>query len=405
MRSYLKCFRSSLLGDKEKDMKMIHDKTRSAFRLNVKNSLIMFIIIVFLSGCSTAEEEKPVSRLDDGHLYYMEYEKDYYGLEVMQKMRELGIIDPGCSTFFTYNTEGEPLACRNYDYPHRVSKEDKSFTGLNVVLHCKPEGKYESISVADAIWCDPGNPQLIANGPDQKDFDFSLLDVLPYQCGDGINEKGLFVCMMKLDIKEGDQPGRMPAGSSILLRYMLDDCANVEEAIRKVETSLVTPEDWQGCHFFVSDAQGNYAVIESRNSEVSIVDSNVVTNFYLAYDDAEDYYKKDELREEAVLITDENGEIIYSFGYGHGYHRFITIAAQLERFRDLNSEDLRTTMPEEQALVILQSAVQNSFTEAVGTSFTQYSAIYNSARKTVRVWSFQDYGKSYSFDVTGKRID
>ena len=62
-------------------------------------------------------------------------------------------------------------------------------------------------------------------------------------------------------------------------------------------------------------------------------------------------------------------------------------------------------MPEEQALVILQSAVQNSFTEAVGTSFTQYSAIYNSARKTVRVWSFQDYGKSYSFDVTGKRID
>ncbi len=59
----------------------------------------------------------------------------------------------GCSTFFTHNTDGAPITCRNYDCPHRVSKEDRSLTGLNAVLHCKPEGKYESIAVADAVCC------------------------------------------------------------------------------------------------------------------------------------------------------------------------------------------------------------------------------------------------------------
>ena len=39
----------------------------------------------------------------------------------------------------------------------------------------------------------------------------SLLDILSYECGDGINEKGLFVSVMKVDIREGDQPGRMVA--------------------------------------------------------------------------------------------------------------------------------------------------------------------------------------------------
>ena len=109
-----------------------------------------------LSVCASGEgNHAAVTRLDDaGYLYYMEYTKDYYGPEVMDAMRKIGFIDSGCSVFFTHNAEGEPINCRNYDYPHRVSEEDRSMTGLNIVLHCKPEGKYESISVADAVWCD-----------------------------------------------------------------------------------------------------------------------------------------------------------------------------------------------------------------------------------------------------------
>ena len=61
-------------------------------------------------------------------------------------------------------------------------------------------------------------------------------------------------------------------------------------------------------------------------------------------------------------------------------------------------------MPEENVLVMLQSVVQNSYTNAAGLSWTQYSAIYNSNKKTLKIWSFQNYKKEYTFDISGKQI-
>ena len=368
--------------------------------------MAIVLIIIPLSGCSSeAEKHDAVFRLDDdGYLYYMDYTKDYYSPEVMDAMREIGYIDPGCSVFITHNVEGECISCRNYDYPHRVSAEDRTLTGLNIVLHCKPEGKYESIAVADAVWCGENNPLLQRGGPDLEGFDVNLLDILPYQCMDGINEKGLYVSIQRVDIKEGDQPARFPAGSSMLLRFILDDCANVDEAIRKTETGIIVPEDWQGCHFMVSDTTGRCVVIESRNSVVSVITSDICTNFYLASDDMEDYYRNGVLREEAVKMTDEDGTPNYHYGYGHGYHRFVTILGQLERYRDTTREEYYTIMPESAALVILQSVVQNSYTNASGISMTQYSVIYNNQKKTLEVWPFQNYSKSYVFDVQGNQI-
>ena len=154
----------------------------------------------------------------------------------------------------------------------------------------------------------------------------------------------------------------------------------------------------------VSDADGRSMVIESRNSAVSIIPSDICTNFYLGSDDMEDYYRNGVIREEAVKMTDESMTPDYNYGYGHGYHRFVTILGQLERYRDTSKEEYYTMMPESTALVILQSVVQNPYTNASGISMTQYSAIYNNEKKTVEVWSFQDYSKSFVYDVTGKQI-
>ena len=122
--------------------------------------LIIAVLTFLITGCglnisvvsngtdqSDVSGQREVIRLDeDGYLYYMDYTKDYYGSDVIDALKKDGFIDTGCSTFFTHNSDGEPITCRNYDYAHRVSKEDRTLTGLNIVLHCKPEGKYESIN-------------------------------------------------------------------------------------------------------------------------------------------------------------------------------------------------------------------------------------------------------------------
>ena len=400
-----------------------HQIRNSAVNSKHISLLWIFVMSAFLVGCNVniavnkedapsmpsdnnEVSDQPLRRLDDdGYLYYMDYTGDYYGPDVIDSLRRIGYVDSGCSNFFTHNTEGEPVTCRNYDYPHRISSEDRTLTGLNIVLHCKPEGKYESIAISDAVWCDENSPYLQKGGPDLAGFEPGMLDILPYQCMDGINEKGLCVSVLRVDIKEGDQPCRLPVGSSMLLRYMLDDCANIDEAVKKTKTSILVPEDWQNCHFFVTDATGRSAVIESRNSSVSVIESDVCTNFYLASDDMEDYYRNDKLGEEAVKMTDEDTTPDYHYGYGHGYHRFVTILGQLERYRDTAREDYFTLMPESSALVILQSAVQNPYTNASGISMTQYSVIYNNAQRTLEVWSFQDYSKSFKFDVKGSQLN
>ena len=349
--------------------------------------------------------EGELTRLDeDGYLYYLDYTKDYYSDQILKKLDESGATKPACSAFFTHTLEGDPLTCRNYDEPHRVSAEDRTFTGLNVVLHCTPPGKYESIAVADAIYCDMGNPLLTRGGPDTEGFSADIVDTIPYECMDGMNEKGLAVSILMVDIKEGDEPANMVAGSSIMLRRLIDNCADVDEAIAYVNTSDLTPADWQSCHLFVTDAAGNSVVIESRNGEASTVKTDVVTNFYVGSDDISDSYRKGKLREEAVELTDQDGKPRYRFGYGHGYHRFVTLASQLEMHRDMQADTYRTQMTESEALVMLQSVAQNAQTAAVGTSFTQFSCIYRNAARTLSVWSFQDWQTAYTFNTSGEKF-
>ena len=345
-------------------------------------------------------------RLDeDGYLYYLDYTNDYYSDEVLKALDDSGATTkPACSAFFTHTLEGDPITCRNFDEPHYASAEDKTFTGLNVVVHCALPGKYESIALGDAVYCGKDNPLLTRGGPDREGFSADLVDTIPYQCMDGMNEKGLSASILMVDIKEGDESVNIPAGPSIMVRRLIDDCADVDEAIAYVNSCDLRPADWQSCHIFVTDVAGKSVVIESRNSEVSVVETDVVTNFYVGSDDISDSYRKGKLREEAVELVDVNGEPRYRFGYGHGYHRFTTLASQLEMHRDPSADAYRTRMTEPEALVMLQSVAQNEQTEAAGTSCTQFSCIYRNAARTLSVWSFQNWQTSYTFDTSGERL-
>lgn len=149
----------------------------------------------------------------------------------------------------------------------------------------------------------------------------------------------------------------------------------------------------------------NSVVLESRGGKLYVVKTDIVTNFYQCRDDIEDsFYHSGSLREKAVYLADKSRASRYTIGYGHGYHRFAAIQSQLEIHLDLTSESYRTVMTEDHALVVLRSAAQNSYTKAVGNSVTQYTIIYNNTYRTMKAWSFQDYSKSFCFDISGKPL-
>ena len=349
--------------------------------------------------------ENVIRRLDkDGHMYFMDYKGDYYDPKIIEEVIRRNTQVPGCSCFLTHNEKGEVLTCRNYDLGHRVSAEDPSYTGLNVVMHCKPQGKYESIGIADAVWLDPVSPLYQTGGPDLPDFDPEMFLCLPYACMDGLNEKGLSANLLKVVIKKGDQPAMAEYSCGILLRNILDNCASVDETVELVKNFRYRPEDWQSVHVFVTDANGKSVIMESRNGKLSIAETDIASNFYLCSNDAEDSYRNGALHERAVILSGLDGKSRYSYGSGHGYHRFACMLSQLEMYQDRSSEEYRTVMPESQAKVILRSVIQNTNTRAAGVTMTQYSAIYNNTAGTMKVWSYQDFSTSFSFDVTGKEI-
>lgn len=105
-----------------------------------------------------------------------------------------------------------------------------------------------------------------------------------------------------------------------------------------------------------------------------------------------------------MKLVDENGEPRYRFGYGHGYHRFTTLASQLEMHRDADADVYRAEMTEPEALVMLQSVAQSERTTAVGTFWTQFSCLYRNAAKTVSVWPFQNWQTAYTFNTSGDRL-
>ena len=340
-----------------------------------------------------------LTRLDEsGILYEMNCDYDYYGNPVFTAvLQKFGAYDAGCSAFTTWNETGECfLTARNYDYRHY--NPNGEYTGLNVVLHCAPEGKYRSIGIADACWLALAGGEYYAGVLDDGKTDTSLVSVLPFLCVDGLNEKGLAISILKLDIKDGETPvdqqesGKIAVTHSVLGRYILDSCATVDEAIALAKEYNVRNIGGMDFHIFVTDATGASIVLEWRNNELTATDTNAVTNFYVGYDDAEDRYKDGVCTENALTLGNTVRE--YHYGYGHGYHRFAGMVSALERYIDFTQEDYITKMTPAQAMRILSVAAQDPGTEA--TSMTQYSVIYDAQHGCGTIWLGQDYATSYT---------
>ena len=341
-----------------------------------------------------------VRRLDEGgYMYYMECCHDYYSPLIQAPIKLLGMKKGGCSAFITRSPDGHVLTGRNYDLPH-LDRQGRT-TGLNVVLRTSPKGKYRSVNVADAFWLTALDKNYEAGSLDDGRTDTSWLVFLPYICMDGMNEKGLAVSILYLDLKKGETAvkqtvkGRRSVILTMLMRFMLDSCADFDEAVKLASSYNITSTFGKDYHLFVSDAAGNSGVFEWRHDTFTVTRCNCCTNFYVGCDDAEDCYVDGTLKEKFVRPQEEYDDC--SLGYGHGYERFFTLKRTIAAKSGEPLGQCRSVMDEREARELLHAVAQEY--DGGVTSLTQYSAVYDNTALTLRVEPHQEPGEVFAFTV------
>ena len=255
------------------------------FNTKKKFSLLTAILLLVISGFLAAQDkivelkfaQPPVSDSDasrtlqslvraraisetysTGGLYLMTHYGDRE--ELFQKENQKGIDNPlknqtwrYCSVF-SATTENSVIMGRNWD--------NQNVGSIIVSLYYPPKG-YASISFSRAI--DMGFP-LNVDLLDFKSTDLgNKLLLAPFYAMDGVNEHGLAVSVAgvkQTTVKQ--KSGKELVGITFLIRKILDQTKNIEEAVVLVEKFIPFDLDKNSlnCHLFIADASGKSVVLE-----------------------------------------------------------------------------------------------------------------------------------------------
>ena len=204
----------------------------------------------------------------------------------------INVQGAGCSSIVAKNGNpgvGGYIYGRNFDWTPDSA----------LIIHTMPNDGYESVSTCYVQFV--AGEENWAPSNDIRDDAIAIAGI--YVPMDGMNEKGLYIANL-----QNDTEAQMPAAgdttkkyvqTTVAIRYILDRCSTVDEAIEWLRTINMCPvygdeikyhdsgvpvysDDY---HFAIADNNGNYAVIEWVNGVLTVVNSPIVTNHHLSNPD------------------------------------------------------------------------------------------------------------------------
>ena len=156
--------------------------------------------------------------------------------------------------------------------------------------------------------------------------------------------------------------GKPSTSHTFLMRMILDNCASVDEAVALTMKynmkALIRGSDY---HVMICDATGKSVVIEWIGDETRVLETNISTNFRLS---CEDGWEKDK--------------------------RYGIIEAAFARFSGTLREDYGVAM-----LELVKQDPKNGYDR----SNTLTTSIYNTVKKTLRVFAMKDFTTPYDFTL------
>ncbi len=252
----------------------------------------------------------------------------------------------GCSTLAVESPEGERIFGRNFDWNHCDA----------LIVKSKPQSGYASISTVNTDFIQGISFSAL---PDEAKALIALYAPL-----DGMNEKGLTVSVNMISdgstiSQNTDKPD---ITTTTAIRLLLNKAATVDEAIELLKEYDFHASMNYMVHLAIADADGNSVAVEYINDEMSVVETPVVTNFYLT-----------------------EGE-----KYGIGTQQSHT------RYEILQERLGQGTMSMEDARDALSSVSKGNFGEFEST---EWSIVFNQTTGEVHYYHREDYENRYTFMV------
>ncbi len=384
---------------------MASPKGRKVFKQNM--SEYDTVPAKLLTDANKLKMVHAVKDLQDGRFFYLDYTEDYKpdGILSMNLKTSTGLVaaildslcdkkpsladskekfGAGCSAFSARTPKNNDyIMGRNFDFSHNNEKI------AAVMVHTKPIGGLESISMVDAYWIGyrQGLWHCFTDKVDtfevKKQRDLSYLMGFPYLLMDGMNSAGFAISILHLDgepTQQADTGKRMM--TTLLMRNLLDHAVSVNKAIEMLEGyDFWVPEGEGNYHFYMADCSGNTAVVEyvykpgqttgAPNTRCVMLGKKCVSNFYLS----------------DSMIESDHGSLSV-----HGKTRYEMMNFVLKQNNGKLSEE---------SAMWLLNGVSQAENPTDATSHTQWSVVYNLSKKTATVCVNRDYKRRYLFNING----
>ena len=259
----------------------------------------------------------------------------------------------GCSTLSVKSPEGNYLFGRNFDWNPCEA----------LVVSSRPEESYASLSTVNMDFIVAGGGMDLEKISDQMKTLAALYAPL-----DGMNEKGLCVSVnMIQDSATIEQDSDKPdITTTTAVRLLLNQAADVKEALALLKQYDLHASMGMMVHFALADAGGRSVVVEYIGNERVVIDTPIVTNFYL-------------------VPGEKNG-----IGTEQSHTRYEILTERLEENKMMDMQDVRDA---------LDSVSKGNFGEFEST---EWSIVYNQGNGIVQYYHRENYGKAYSFQVPAK---
>lgn len=249
----------------------------------------------------------------------------------------------GCSAFTCETTKGDVIFGRNFDYENTEA----------IVVYSYPSEGYSFVGLAGLSTFGLGSNY----GLNPTDMDCrKYLMAAPYVVLDGVNEKGLGVGILQLNIDELHQD----QNNDDLLIYtvihvLLNNCKDVDEAVDLLENYDIHTSLGFSYHLYITDDSGNSVVVEWLDNEMVVTETNACTNSVIA--DGPHHNE------------------------GGVDSRLGLIDRALRHDAKLSEDDARDLL------------------ETVSQNHTQWSCVYNLSDREVTVYLNKNYKKGYTFTL------